>query len=100
MVSEKRRAYMKEYMRRKRAREKQTVKPSLPSKIEVSRSSLPSVIPEGCTPIGVSDFNVCMHCRSKQISRNGNIVHCRACGITYDLTVGFVRNVFGKEDEI
>lgn len=95
MVSEKRKAYQREWIRRKRA--KQKLSENARAIVEVPEEPKITSIPEGCTPIGVPDFSVCMHCRSKHISRNGTLVHCRACGITYDLSVGFVQDVWGEE---
>ena len=92
MVNEKRRAYMKEYMRRKRAKEKLFTKSAPPVSIEGLKFEEPRVEEPKI------DFNICQHCRSKDISRKGNIVSCRRCGISYDVTVGFVRNVIEENE--
>ena len=88
MVSEKRRRYMREYMARKRALEKQA---------SVVEQVKPEVVPEGCSPASVPDFSCCPHCRSKHISRNGNVVSCRACGVRFDLGVVLGQKISDEE---
>lgn len=77
MVSEKRRKYMREYMARKRALEKQAVR------MKVTRTGQNDQ---------KLDLSRCPHCFSKYVIVEGTVIRCRNCGIEIDVAVGYSEN--------
>ena len=82
MVSEKRRKYMREYMRRKRALEKQVVR----TETLASSGHFDQKL----------DFSRCPHCFSKHVTVRGTVISCQNCGIEIDVSVGYSENRFDE----
>ena len=91
MVSEKRRRYMRDYMRRKRALEKQVVM----TEAVVSDQKI-----MGLTRKSGVDLSRCPHCFSKYVTVEGTIIRCQNCGIEIDVSVGLSENRFDDESVI
>lgn len=85
--------YMREYQRKRRAKLKhrRIETPKIEPKTVTETPAPATYIPEGCTPITVPEYDRCPHCGSIHIERNGDLIHCRACGITVNLKEGFVQ---------